>query len=78
MQVVDTDNTVLFDSTTELTGEDGFETPSIAPLPGPDNMARAPIVVGDKAVGSVRVWVYGSDSCCARPTRSSATVRTRP
>jgi len=62
MQVVDTDNTVLFDSTTELTGEDGFETPSIAPLPGPDNIARAPIIVNDQAVGSVRVWVYGSDS----------------
>lgn len=62
MQVVSTDNTVLFDSTTELTGEDGFEAPSIAPLPGIDNIARAPIVVNDQAVGSVRVWVYGSDS----------------
>ena len=62
MQVVDAQNEVQYDSTTTMTGEDGITAPSIAPLPGPDNVARAPIVVDGQAVGSVRVWVYGSDS----------------
>ena len=61
MQVVDIDNKVLFDSTTQIQGVEGVVAPSIAPLQSPENMARAPIVVNNQAVGSVRVWVYGSD-----------------
>ena len=61
MQVVDADNKVLFDSTTLAIGEEGIVPPSIAPQQGRENMAHAPIVANNKAVGSVRVWVYGSD-----------------
>jgi len=61
MQVVDADNKVVFDSTTLAIGEEGIVPPSIAPPQGQENMAHAPIVADNKAVGSVRVWVYGSD-----------------
>ena len=62
MQVVDAKNNVVFDSSTMLQGVDGVVLPSMAPSQGRENMARAPIVVDNRAVGSVRVWVYGSDS----------------
>ena len=62
MQVVDEENRVVFDSTTMAGGVEGIVLPSIAPSQGHDNMARAPIVVDNHAIGSVRVWVYGSDS----------------
>ncbi len=62
MQVVDASNKIVFDSTTEVGGVEGIVAPSIAPQPGHDNMAHAPIIVKDQAIGSVRVWVYGSDS----------------
>ena len=61
IQVVDAANNVVYDSTTRVQGVDGVVSPSIAPPQSPENMARAPIVVNDQAVGSVRVWVYGSD-----------------
>lgn len=61
MQVVDTSDTVLFDSSVLADGVEGIITPSIAPAQGQDNIARAAIVADDTAVGSVRVWVYGSD-----------------
>ena len=62
MQVVDTSDKVLFDSTVlAAEGTDGAVTPSIAPVQSQENMARAPIIADDTAVGSVRVWVYGSD-----------------
>ena len=61
MQVVDANSNVVFDSTTEIKGVEGIVVPSIAPPQKQDNMAFAPIVVDDQAVGSVRVWVYGSD-----------------
>ena len=61
VQVVDADNNTLFDSSTTAGGIDGIVTPSIAPQQGQSNMAHAPIIVDDQAVGSVRVWVYGSD-----------------
>ena len=61
IQVVDTGNNVLYDSTTRVQGVDGVVSPSIAPPQGQENMARAPIIANDQAVGSVRVWVYGSD-----------------
>jgi len=61
MQVVDTNDNVLFDSTVLADGVEGIITPSIAPAKGQDNMARAAIVADDTAIGSVRVWVYGSD-----------------
>ena len=61
MQVVDANNNIVFDSTTRVAGEETITAPSIAPQQGRENMAHAPIVVKNKAVGSVRVWVYGSD-----------------
>ena len=61
MQVVNTEGAVVFDSTTTMSGVEGIVMPSIAPQQGQDNMAYAPIIVNDQAVGSVRVWVYGSD-----------------
>ena len=61
MQVVDADNNMLFDSSMSAGGIDGIVTPSIAPQQGQSNMAYAPIIVDEQAVGSVRVWVYGSD-----------------
>ena len=62
MQVVDIEDRVLFDSTTTVGGVEGVVTPSIAPLPGADNMAQAPIEVNGMHIGAVRVWVNGSDS----------------
>ncbi|MBQ9000649.1 MAG: HAMP domain-containing histidine kinase [Eggerthellaceae bacterium] len=61
MQVVDENSNIVFDSTTFVEGVDGLVVPSIAPAQRQDNMAYAPIVVNGQAVGSVRVWVYGSD-----------------
>ena len=62
MQVVDSENKTLFDSTTKMADpDDGVVPPSIAPPQGRENMARAPIVAHNQAIGSVRVWVYGSD-----------------
>jgi len=61
VQVVDANNNTLFDSSTQAGGIDGIVTPSIAPQQGQSNMAHAPIIVDNQAVGSVRVWVYGSD-----------------
>ncbi|MBR3182304.1 MAG: HAMP domain-containing histidine kinase [Eggerthellaceae bacterium] len=61
VQVVDAENNTMFDSSTNAGGIDGIVTPSIAPQQGQSNMAHAPIIVDDQAVGSVRVWVYGSD-----------------
>ena len=61
MQVVNAQNEVLFDSTTIIQSEGGLVLPSIAPSQGRENMARAPIVVNNQAIGMVRVWVYGSD-----------------
>ncbi len=61
VQVVDMENKILFDSSTKAGGIDGIVTPSIAPQQGQSNMAHAPIIANDQAVGSVRVWVYGSD-----------------
>ena len=67
MQVLDEDGDVLFDSTTTAEGLDGVATPSIAPPQGHDNMAAAPIVVDSMEVGTVRVWVYGSDQLLRAP-----------
>ena len=61
MQVVNAEGSIVFDSTTTMSGVEGIVMPSIAPQRGQDNMAFAPIIVNDQAVGSVRVWVYGSD-----------------
>lgn len=61
LQVVDSENNILFDSSTTTGGIDGVTSPSIAPQQNQTNMAYAPIVVDNQAIGSVRVWVYGSD-----------------
>ena len=62
LQVVDENNKVMFDSTTDFGEESSVSMPSLAPTQGRENMARAPIVAGYRAVGTVRVWVYGSDT----------------
>lgn len=61
MQVVDQGGSAVFDSTTKMDGVEGVVMPSIAPQQGDGNIAYAPIVVDGQQVGSVRVWVYGSD-----------------
>ena len=61
MQVVDENSNIVFDSTTMAGASDDISIPSIAPQQSSDNMAFAPIIVNDQAIGSVRVWVYGSD-----------------
>ena len=67
MQVVDAEGKVVFDSSTTSENVGGLVLPSIAPQQGQDNMAYAPIVVNDQAIGSVRVWVYGSDQLLRAP-----------
>lgn len=65
MQVVDENNVVLYDSTTATdssSDEDEGVVPSLAPRQSQSNMARAAIIVDNHAIGSVRVWVYGSDT----------------
>jgi len=61
MQVVDTAGDVVFDSSTMLAQAEDLNVPSLAPPQSSNNMARAAIIVNDQAVGSVRVWVYGSN-----------------
>ncbi len=61
VQVVDTKDDVKFDSSTYVSTIDDIVAPSIAPPQRRGNIARANIVVDNRAVGSVRVWVYGSD-----------------
>ena len=61
MQVVDADNNILFDSTTTSSIDSNIAVPSLAPQQSQANMARAAIIANNQAVGSVRVWVYGSD-----------------
>lgn len=60
IMVVDRDGDVKYDSTHTMEGENSFQK-SLAPS-SEDQMATAPIVVDDQVVGSVRVWVYGSDT----------------
>ena len=60
VQVVDVSGNIMFDSTMEM-DPDGPKVPSLAPQSHSGNMARAAIVADDIAVGSVRVWVYGSN-----------------
>ena len=61
MQVVDASSNVVYDSTAVVNQATGVAPPSLAPPAGQGNMVRAPIIVHNQAVGSVRVWVYGSD-----------------
>ena len=67
MQVVNASGEVVFDSSTITEGLEGIVLPSIAPQQSQSNMAYAPIVVDNQAVGSVRVWVYGSDQLLRAP-----------
>ena len=61
MQVLDGDGTVVYDSTTTSSSVDKLVAPSIAPPQSSENMAESPIMVDGREVGSVRVWVYGSN-----------------
>ncbi len=66
MQVVDGNNAVVFDSTVSPSVSNGSGSssvaPSLAPVQGKGSTARASIVVDNEQVGSVRVWVNGSDT----------------
>lgn len=62
MQVLDSHGNVMFDSSIERLDNEATVTPSLAPRPGSNNTARAAIVANNQAIGSVRVWVYGSDT----------------
>lgn len=66
MQVVDSSNTIVFDSTVSPSVSNGSGAnsvaPSLAPVQGKGSTARAAIVVSNEQVGSVRVWVNGSDT----------------
>lgn len=59
--VVDENGLVRYDSTRTIKGDAGKFQRSLAPM-SQSQMATAAIVVDGAAVGSVRVWVYGSDT----------------
>lgn len=59
--VVDGFGNYLYDSTITITSDGEVFQNSLAPKRA-DQMATSPIIVEDVAVGSVRVWVYGSDT----------------
>lgn len=65
VKVIDVDGGVPFDSSIVIS-EDGSILESFEPK-DPSQVARASIVVDDKVVGSVRVWVYGSDTFMRAP-----------
>ncbi|NPD30757.1 HAMP domain-containing histidine kinase [Eggerthellaceae bacterium zg-1084] len=62
VQVAAADGTVVYDSTVAKALVGNVEIPSLAPNQGKTNTARAAVVVDTRAVGSVRVWVEGSDT----------------
>ena len=64
IQVVDVSNAVVFDSSTYFKSDSAEEidAPSLAPRANSSNVATSKIVVDGAEVGSVRVWVYGSDT----------------
>ncbi len=59
--IVDSSGDVLYDSTITVPGSDSVYQESLAPTQS-SQIATSPIVVDGVAVGSVRVWVYGSDT----------------
>lgn len=65
VKVIDNRGTVPFDSSATL--RSGASNPQSFEPSDPSHVAVADIVVGDKVVGSVRVWVYGSDTFMRQP-----------
>ena len=63
--VVDSAGDTMFDSTRVVDGESGALQRSLAPVEQ-SKMATSPIIVDNVAVGSVRVWVYGSDTLLSK------------
>ena len=63
IQVVNSADTTVFDSTQLLDNAllESGSLPSLAPRNDTNSVARAVIVVDGEAVGTVRVWVYGSE-----------------
>lgn len=56
-------HTIVYDSTTMAVGPSGSaNSPTLAPPPSASGVETANIVVNGVAIGSVRVWVYGSDA----------------
>ncbi len=66
MQVVDTSENVLYDSTTDFNkgeaADSSVSAPSLAPKPSTAGTTSSAVMVDGQAVGMVRVWAYGSDS----------------
>ncbi len=65
VKVLDVHGGVPYDSSI-VVGADGSILESFEPT-DPSQVARASIVVDDRVVGSVRVWVYGSDTFMRAP-----------
>lgn len=65
VKVIDTDGNVPFDSSI-VVSDDGAILKSFEPS-DPSQVARASIIVDNRVVGSVRVWVYGSDTFMRAP-----------
>ncbi|MDO4182752.1 MAG: HAMP domain-containing sensor histidine kinase [Coriobacteriia bacterium] len=59
IRVVDRDGTVQYDSTQQ---EERSAAGKVLEAVLPDQMVTAPVIVDDQVVGSVRMWVTGSDS----------------
>ncbi|NHM14865.1 sensor histidine kinase [Xiamenia xianingshaonis] len=68
--VSDNENhSIVYDSAAVRTGDGnrgGLDTHTLAPPPSSRGIETANIVVDGKAVGSVRVWVYGSEALVTR------------
>lgn len=66
VKVIDAQGGVPFDSSVSVRGEASGLQNSFEPN-DPSQIAMAPIVVDNVAVGSVRIWVYGSDTLMRQP-----------
>lgn len=70
IKVVDQDDVTVFDSSNVISksarGQGASAQESFEPKDA-SQVVRAPIVVNDEAVGSVRIWVYGSDTLMRGP-----------
>lgn len=66
VKVIDAQGDVPFDSSVAVRNNATSSQPSFEPS-DPSQVAMAPIVVDNVAVGSVRIWVYGSDTLMRQP-----------
>ncbi|WP_253904859.1 cell wall metabolism sensor histidine kinase WalK [Adlercreutzia sp. ZJ473] len=66
VKVIDAEGGVPFDSSASVRSDAPGAQKSFEPT-DPSQVAMAPIVVDNVAVGSVRIWVYGSDTLMRQP-----------